>query len=99
MIALIALNDQSLVQRFPTIAAIWTDILNFLGLAWWVEVFTTQPRCTYYFGPFANSTSATAETTGYVKDLEEESAQGIFTQLRRCKPDQITIEHNPERTW
>jgi Domain of unknown function (DUF1816) len=87
------------METFPAIAAIWTDILNFLGLAWWVEVFTTQPQCTYYFGPFADSSSAMAETTGYVEDLEQESAQGIVAQVIRCKPDQITIEHNPDRTW
>jgi Domain of unknown function (DUF1816) len=87
------------METLPAIAAAWTDILNFLGQAWWVEVFTTQPQCTYYFGPFADATSAMAESVGYIKDLEEESAQGIFAQIRRCKPDQITIEHNPDRTW
>ncbi len=74
------------------IEPIWTNILNILGQAWWVEVLTTQPKCTYYFGPFANGAAATMAIHGYVEDLEGESAQGIQTQVKRCKPDRLTIE-------
>jgi Domain of unknown function (DUF1816) len=74
---------------------IWTDILNFLGQAWWVEVFTNQPKCTYYFGPFANIEEAQTAIAGYVTDLENESAQGIRTQVKRCKPHLLTIEQTP----
>ncbi len=86
------------MEIFATITTIWTDILNFWGQAWWVEVFTHQPQCTYYFGPFADVTSAKAEVSGYIEDLEGESAQGILTQVKRCKPDQLTIEHQSART-
>jgi hypothetical protein len=74
------------------IAAIWTDILNFLGRAWWIEVLTTQPQCTYYFGPFADGKAANMAIQGYIEDLENESAQGIKTQVKRCKPDRLTID-------
>ena len=72
---------------------IWTNTLAFLGQAWWVEVLTTQPRCTYYFGPFSGVESANRAVSGYVEDLEGESAQGIKTQVKRCHPERITILH------
>jgi Domain of unknown function (DUF1816) len=93
------LEQPLIVGIFNEIVAIWTEILNFLGRAWWVEVLTAQPKCTYYFGPFADNTSAAAKITGYVEDLEGELAEGILTQVKRCKPDQLTIEHSDDRTW
>jgi hypothetical protein len=74
------------------IAAIWTDILNFLGRAWWIEILTAQPQCTYYFGPFAAVKDANLAIQGYVEDLESESAQGIQTQVKRCKPALLTVD-------
>ncbi|MBW4479436.1 MAG: DUF1816 domain-containing protein [Tolypothrix brevis GSE-NOS-MK-07-07A] len=61
------------------------------GLAWWVEIGTQKPNCTYYFGPFLNSSEANAAITGYVEDLEIEGAQGIVVNVKRCKPDTLTI--------
>lgn len=72
---------------------IWTNTLDFLGQAWWVEVLTTYPRCTYYFGPFGGVESATLAVSGYVEDLEGEAAQGIKTQVKRCHPARLTILH------
>lgn len=65
--------------------------LNTLGLAFWVEVSTQSPHCTYYFGPFLDREEAEAASTGYVEDLESESAQGIRAEVKRCKPDRLTI--------
>jgi Domain of unknown function (DUF1816) len=70
----------------------WTDKLNLLRQPWWIEVLTTQPKCTYYFGPFINATEANLAVVGYVEDLEGESAQGIQTIVKRCKPVELTIE-------
>jgi Domain of unknown function (DUF1816) len=72
----------------------WTNILSFLGRAWWIEVLTTQPKCLYYFGPFADAKEAAVAMEGYVEDLENESSQGIQTQIKRCKPDHLTIEYD-----
>jgi hypothetical protein len=74
------------------ILEIWTDILNFTGQAWWIKILTTQPNCTYYFGPFAYKKEANIAIAGYVEDLESELAQGIQTQVKRCKPVYLTIE-------
>lgn len=77
---------------FGQISEIWTNVLDFFGRAWWVEVVTNRPKCTYYFGPFADASAADRASTGYVQDLENESAQGIQTQIKRCKPTRLTIE-------
>jgi Domain of unknown function (DUF1816) len=82
-------------QKMPgQMTEIWTNTLNFLGRAWWVEVMTAQPKCLYYFGPFADAQEAAVAMEGYVEDLENESSQGIQTQIKRCKPDHLTIEYD-----
>ncbi|MBD1871456.1 DUF1816 domain-containing protein [Leptolyngbya sp. FACHB-671] len=70
---------------------LWTNLLQTVGLAWWVEILTDNPRCTYYFGPFASASEAEAEKAGYIEDLEQEGAQGIKVAVKRCKPDNLTI--------
>jgi hypothetical protein len=69
------------------ISEVWADILNFLGQAWWIEVVTIQPKCTYYFGPFIDAKDANIAIAGYIDDLESELAQGIQTLVKRHKPD------------
>jgi len=71
-------------------------VLGFLGLAWWVEVTTDSPRCTYYFGPFLNEQEAIAQKEGYIEDLEQENAQGITVKIKRCKPSHLTIDESGE---
>ncbi len=62
------------------------------GKAWWVEIKTSQPSCTYYFGPFDSEPEATAARGGYIEDLEQEGAQSIQTAVQYCRyPDQLTI--------
>ncbi|NJL23198.1 MAG: DUF1816 domain-containing protein [Leptolyngbyaceae cyanobacterium SM1_3_5] len=75
---------------------IWVTLLEALGQAWWVEVITEAPRCTYYFGPFASASEAEAARGGYVEDLEQENAQNIRAIVKRCKPVSLTIEHEAE---
>ncbi|MBR8832799.1 MAG: DUF1816 domain-containing protein [Stigonema ocellatum SAG 48.90 = DSM 106950] len=77
---------------------IWNTSKEFLinafhsvGLAWWVEVVTQKPRCTYYFGPFLSSADAKEAIRGYLEDLEHEGAQGIIVNVKRCKPNALTI--------
>ncbi|MUG94761.1 DUF1816 domain-containing protein [Scytonema sp. UIC 10036] len=67
------------------------NVFQGFGLAWWVEVVTQNPRCTYYFGPFLSSTEAKTAIKGYVEDLEQEGAQGIAINVKRCKPAALTI--------
>lgn len=67
------------------------NLFQSLGWAWWVEIVTQTPRCTYYFGPFLSSKEANAAKTGYMEDLEHEGAQGISVAVKRCKPANLTI--------
>jgi hypothetical protein len=86
----------TLNQKLSTkILNLWTDILNAFRQAWWVEIFTAQPKCTYYFGPFASDREAEVASKGFVEDLKSEFAQGIkITIGRHCQPDLLTIEHD-----
>lgn len=73
-------------------------IQNFLGFAYWVEIITDKPSCTYYFGPFMKSSEAEMAKRGYIEDLEAELAQGICVTIKRCKPQNLTIFDEGEET-
>jgi hypothetical protein len=75
---------------------LWTDTLNACRQAWWIEILTAQPRCTYYFGPFVGAQEAEVASKGFVEDLEGELAQDIKIKIdRHSQPDLLTIEHDP----
>ncbi|MDJ0727012.1 MAG: DUF1816 domain-containing protein [Prochloraceae cyanobacterium] len=59
---------------------------------WWVEVNTDVPRCTYYFGPFNTSQEAREHQAGYVEDLIEEGSGQITLNIKKCRPQALTIE-------
>jgi hypothetical protein len=67
------------------------SLLNVFGCAFWVEILTETPNCTYYFGPFISQQEARTSQFGYLEDLEAEHAQGIKVKIKRCKPDTLTI--------
>ena len=71
---------------------IQTTLLDFFGFAWWVEISTEIPRCSYYFGPFSKAEDAEVAKHGYIEDLEQEGAQGIEVNVRRCKPSILTLD-------
>ncbi|NDJ16555.1 DUF1816 domain-containing protein [Myxacorys almedinensis] len=68
-----------------------TSLLDAIALAWWVEIKTENPRCTYFFGPFLDKASAASSQGGYVEDLEHEGAQNIAVRVMRCKPKNLTV--------
>ena len=70
---------------------IFTVCLEKLELAWWVEIITSQPACTYYFGTFITAKDAELSQNGYIEDLEEEKAQGIAVKIKQCQPINLTI--------
>ncbi|MCU0565945.1 MAG: DUF1816 domain-containing protein [Oculatellaceae cyanobacterium Prado106] len=76
---------------------IWLNILESLGMAWWVEIITDAPACMYYFGPFLNAQEAQAHQAGYLEDLEQEGAKNIRVAVKRCKPTQLTIFDDSDR--
>jgi hypothetical protein len=68
-----------------------TGFLQTIGKEWWVEVTTAEPRCTYYFGPFARSKDAQTARSGYIEDLQSEGARGIQVEIRQCQPKVLTV--------
>jgi hypothetical protein len=66
-------------------------ILDIFGLAWWIEIVTEVPRCTYYFGPFLNVKDAQSSQVGYLEDIQNENAIGISVKLGRFKPHNLTV--------
>jgi Domain of unknown function (DUF1816) len=76
-------------------------LFNSTVLAWWVEVITESPSCTYYFGPFIKESSSQVALPGYVEDLEQEGAIGIRAISKRCKPEQLTManDESSEPGW
>jgi Domain of unknown function (DUF1816) len=74
---------------------LWSVTLNAGRQAWWIEILTAQPNCTYYFGPFAGAGEAEVASKGFVDDLESEFAQDIKIKIdRHSQPDRLTIEHD-----
>lgn len=67
-----------------------TGFVRSLTAAWWVEITTAAPRCTYYFGPFADLAEANYARLGYVEDLTGEGAEGITVTVKRCQPQVLT---------
>jgi hypothetical protein len=66
-------------------------LLQILGWAYWVEITTDNPSCTYYFGPFLSEKDAQVAKGGYIEDLNNEGAEGISVSIKRCKPSDLTI--------
>ncbi|WP_330485377.1 DUF1816 domain-containing protein [Tumidithrix elongata] len=60
-------------------------------LGWWLEIFTAQPACIYYFGAFETSQEAEESQAGFVQDLLLEGAQGIATRLRFFQPTKLIV--------
>jgi hypothetical protein len=65
--------------------------LERIGMAWWVEITTNIPHCTYYFGPFLSADEASTHKPGFLEDLHTEGAQEIHVEIKRCRPVQLTV--------
>jgi hypothetical protein len=75
------------------------SILDLFGLAWWLEIKTQKPECTYYFGPFLTAREAYEAKPGYIEDLEVEGAQGVQVFIKRCKPSKLTVDNSLGETF
>jgi Domain of unknown function (DUF1816) len=58
---------------------------------WWAKIMTSDPKCTYFFGPFQTSEEVHIAYPGYVEDLDLEGAKGIVIVVQRCQPKILTI--------
>lgn len=81
-----------LIENFKqAIANVFTSASPQEGEAWWVEVTTETPRCTYFFGPFDSSEEAQNSQYGYLEDLRNEGANHIQAEVKKCQPQELTI--------
>jgi hypothetical protein len=89
---------QAIVNKFLDNAEeFFTSYLEMTGKAWWVEIVTKKPDCTYYFGPFASHREAQLSQLGYIEDLEQERPKLIAIEIKQCQPKELTI-FSDERT-
>src|SRR5919202_3435361 len=83
---------QAIINIFlETTEEFFTFYLEKAGMAWWVEIVTKKPDCTYYFGPFASHREAQLSQLGYIEDLERERPQLIAIEIKQCQPKYLTI--------
>ena len=79
---------------------LFLELLDFLGLAYWAEIKTENPKCTYYFGPFLSQKEAKRHDIGYLEDLKQEGAKEIKVAIKRCKqPTKLTILEEGEENF
>jgi hypothetical protein len=65
-------------------------------MGWWIEIFSAQPPCLYFFGPFNSDREAQASQAGFVQDLIHEGAQGLAVRLQWCQPSELTVTDRSE---
>jgi hypothetical protein len=83
---------QAIINNFLKITEVFfTSYLEMTGKAWWVEIVTKKPDCTYYFGPFATHREAQVSQLGYIEDLEQERPQLIAIEIKQCQPKELTV--------
>ncbi len=58
---------------------------------WWIEIHTTKPLFTYYFGPFNSFREAQRHQPGYIKDLLQKKPLGVSVKLTQTNPTLLTI--------
>lgn len=83
---------QAIINKFlENTEEFFTSYLQMIGQAWWVEIVTKKPDCTYYFGPFASHMEAQISQLGYIEDLEQERPKLIAIEIKQCQPTELTI--------
>lgn len=79
------------MKQINRLQQLFTGFRKPANTPWWAEITTTQPCCTYYFGPFETEIEAKEAYPGYVEDLDGEGATGIVVVIKRCQPEVLTI--------
>jgi hypothetical protein len=83
---------QAIINKFlENTEEFFTSYLEMMGKAWWVEIVTKKPDCTYYFGPFVSHREAQLSQLGYLEDLEQERPKLIAIEIKQCQPKELTI--------
>lgn len=78
------------MNSFGNVKEFFISALERFKLAWWVEIVTNTPRCTYYFGPFLSRQEAKSYQAGYIEDLESEGTRIVSVAVKQCQPKELT---------
>ncbi len=66
------------------------NLLEGLGLAYWVEITTANPGDTYHFGPFVTAKEAEIYQGDYMQDLIDDGVEITAINIKRCRPKILT---------
>lgn len=66
------------------------NLLENLGLAYWVEIITANPGEPYYFGPFVTAKEAEIYQGDYMQDLIDEGVKITAVNIKRCHSPILT---------
>ena len=67
-------------------------LFNVIGFAWWAKVETSEPKVTYWFGPFLTRRSLVGKLSAFSQELSIEGSHSIKHQLVRChREEPLTI--------
>lgn len=70
------------------------NLLENLGLAYWVEITTDNPGEPYYFGPFITAKEAEIYQGDYRQDLIDEGIKITAVNIKRCHSPILTTSAN-----
>jgi hypothetical protein len=77
-----------------------TTVSTSQELMWWTKLYTKNPFCIYYFGPFEQAEEARKSQYGYIEDLENEDATVVFVKILQINPQDLTVEYkNKNLSW
>lgn len=79
------------MKILETAENITVSLLEQLRLAWWLEVVTNNPYCTYYFGLFITESAAKVCQFGYIEDIAQEGAEISSVEVKRFQPKVLTV--------
>lgn len=87
--------DSCTVIRNPAIKTL-DSLVKDEDLGWWIQIFTAQPACIYYFGVFEDAETAAAELPGFTEDLLNEGVTGIVARIHFHSPHELTVDLDQE---
>lgn len=68
------------------------NLLEALGLAYWVEIITANPPDFYYFCPFLIAKEAEISQRGFIQDLLADGIEVISVHIKRCHSPKLTSD-------
>jgi Domain of unknown function (DUF1816) len=87
--------DSCTVVRDPAVKTL-DSLVKDEELGWWIEIFTAQPPCIYYFGFFEDTKTAAEALSGFTEDLLNEGMTGLAARIHFHSPHELTVDLDRE---